>query len=151
GDPPGKDAIVSVAYDATLLIAQGGRRMPRRVTSTPKPGRPVRGSKTGRPIMALLDLLGRRWALGVIWQLRDKRLTFRELQKACGGVSPTVLNQRLRELRESHLIDLVEGEGYGLTSAGRELRRVLEPLVAWSKNWAHAARGAILTAPAPPA
>lgn len=116
--------------------------MPRRMPRTPAPGRPVRGSKTGRPIMALLDLLGRRWALGIIWQLQhDERLTFRALQEACGGVSPTVLNQRLRELRESHLVDLVEGEGYGLTPTGRELRRRLEPLVAWSKSWARAPRG----------
>ena len=69
------------------------------MASTPRPGRPVRGSKTGRPIMALMDLLGRRWALRVIWELRDGRLTFRALQEACGGVSPTVLNQRVRELR----------------------------------------------------
>ena len=37
----------------------------------PIPGKPVRGSKTGRPIMALLDLLGRRWALRVLWELRN--------------------------------------------------------------------------------
>ena len=68
---------------------------------TPRPGRPVRGSQTGRPIMALMDLLGRRWTLRVIWELRDGRLTFRALQEACGGLSPTVLNQRVRELRRA--------------------------------------------------
>ena len=62
---------------------------------TPRPGRPVRGSRTGRPIMALLDLLSRRWTLRVIWELRGGRLTFRALQQACGGVSPSVLNERL--------------------------------------------------------
>ncbi|HJV56497.1 MAG TPA: transcriptional regulator, partial [Methylomirabilota bacterium] len=41
------------------------------MASTPRPGWPVRGSRTGRPIMALMDLLGRRWALRVIWELRD--------------------------------------------------------------------------------
>ena len=75
---------------------------------TPRPGRPVRGSQTGRPIMALMDLLGRRWTLRVIWELRDGRLTFRALQEACGGLSPTVLNQRVRELRESGLLEVEE-------------------------------------------
>src|SRR5262245_8551048 len=106
---------------------------------TPRPGRPVRGSTTGRPIMALLDLLGRRWALRIIWELRETRLTFRDLRDACGGISPTVLNQRLKELRESHLLDLVESDGYGLTPLGHELRRALKPLVAWSNRWARAA------------
>ena len=45
---------------------------------TPRPGRPVRGSQTGRPIMALMDLLGRRWTLRVIWELRDGRLASAE-------------------------------------------------------------------------
>jgi len=40
------------------------------MTRTPKPGTRVRGSRTGRPIMALIDLLGRRWALRVVWELR---------------------------------------------------------------------------------
>ena len=59
---------------------------------TPLPGRPVRGSSTGRPTMALLDLLGRRWALRVLWELRDgSALSFRELQERCGGLSGNVM------------------------------------------------------------
>ena len=103
---------------------------------TPRPGRPVRGSRTGRPIMALMDLLGRRWALRVIWELRERRRTFRALQEACGGVSPTVLNARLRELRESGLLDSAGTDGYGLTARGRELIEQFLPLVAWSTKWA---------------
>ena len=113
--------------------------MPRRMARTPTPGRPVRGSKTGRPTVALLDLLGRRWTLRIVWELRETRLTFRALQTSCGGVSPTVLNQRLRELRENHLVDLTEPGGYGLTPAGHDLRKALAALVAWSTRWAQAA------------
>ena len=109
------------------------------MSGTPRPGRPVRGSKTGRPIMAVLDLLGRRQALRIIWELREDRLTFRALQAACGGLSPTVLNQRLKELRDSSVVDLWGGEGYGLTPLGHELRRALRPLVQWSEErWAKA-------------
>jgi DNA-binding HxlR family transcriptional regulator len=103
---------------------------------TPRPGRPVRGSTTGRPIMALLDLLGQRWTLRVIWELRGAPLTFRALQEAGGGISPTVLNGRLKALRESGLVEQAEGAGYGLTPLGRELLEVFLPVVEWSKRWA---------------
>lgn len=106
---------------------------------TPRPGRPVRGSTTGRPLMALFDQLGRRQALRAIWELREARLTFRALQDACGGVSPTVLNTRLKELRENKLVDLEEGDGYGLTPLGHQLRQALRPLSEWSERWAKAA------------
>jgi DNA-binding HxlR family transcriptional regulator len=89
--------------------------------------------------MALLDLLGRRWALRVLWELRDVALTFRALQDACGGTSPTVLNQRLKELRESGLVELGQPDGYALTPLGLELLESLMPLVEWSKRWARAA------------
>ncbi len=103
----------------------------------PKPGKPVRGSKTGRPIMALLDLLGRRWVLRIGWELHDGRaLSFRALQLACGGVSPTVLNQRLRDLRDADLVELLDGEGYRLTKDGEVLLEMLAPLDQWAKRWA---------------
>jgi hypothetical protein len=60
-----------------------------------KSNRAVRDSKTGRPIMRLLDVLGKRWTLRVLWELRDERLTFRELRERCDDVSPTSLNHRL--------------------------------------------------------
>jgi DNA-binding HxlR family transcriptional regulator len=88
--------------------------------------------------MALLDLLGRRWTLRVIWELRAGRMTFRTLQEACGGVSPTVLNERLRELRESGLLEPAGTAGYGLTPLGREMIGQFLPLVAWSARWAAA-------------
>jgi DNA-binding HxlR family transcriptional regulator len=107
--------------------------------TTPLPGRPVRGSTTGRPIMALLDLLGRRWALRVIWELREGPLQFRTLQERCAGMSSSVLNQRLRELRTAGIVELGEG-GYQLTAEGRELREAFGPLDAWANRWDPTAR-----------
>jgi DNA-binding HxlR family transcriptional regulator len=104
---------------------------------SPRPGRRVRGSRTGRPIMAALDLLGRRWALRILWELRSGPLTFRGLQEACADVSPAVLNGRLRELRNGRLVERVEG-GYALTALGRQLGDALSPLDAWAKRWARA-------------
>jgi DNA-binding HxlR family transcriptional regulator len=105
--------------------------------ATPRPGRPVRGSATGRPVMALLDLLGRRWSLRVLWELhQDGGLTFRELQARCAEVSSSVLNDRLRELREAGIVQSGRGAGYSLTPHGRELIDALQPLDAWAKRWA---------------
>ncbi|MDP9141401.1 MAG: helix-turn-helix transcriptional regulator [Pseudomonadota bacterium] len=101
--------------------------------------KPVRGSKTGRPIMALLDLLGRRWTLRVLWELRAEPLSFRALQAACEGMSPSVLNQRLAELREALVVDATE-QGYELTPRGRELMVLFEPISRWSESWARAQR-----------
>src|ERR1700730_12948246 len=76
----------------------------------------VRGSRSGRPIMALLDLLGRRWALRILWELREQTLTSRSLRAACDEASPTVLQARLSELRQAginrpHSIERVPADG----------------------------------------
>ena len=105
-------------------------------SGTPLPGRPVRGSATGRPIMALLDLLGRRWTLRVLWELRREALTFRALRARCDAMSPSVLNQRLAELRESGLVESDPDGGYRLAVSGRDLLRALAPLQAWATRWA---------------
>lgn len=103
---------------------------------TPLPGRPVRGSATGRPVMALLDLLGRRGSLRLLWELRDgKGQSFRALRESADGMSPSVLNDRLKELREAGVVELTEA-GYGLTTAGLELVKVLKPLNRWAEEWA---------------
>ncbi len=84
--------------------------------------------------MALLDLLGRRWALRVIWELRDGPLTSRALREACGGISPTVLQDRTDELRDAGLAELAESSGYALTPLGRELCERFLPWP-WQSRW----------------
>jgi DNA-binding HxlR family transcriptional regulator len=101
-------------------MAQGAGR-PAASPSTPLPGRPVRGSTTGRPIMALFDLLGRRWTLRVIWELaQTPAATFRDLQQRCDGVSSSVLAQRLAELDKAAIVQRAD-RGYTLTPDGRTL------------------------------
>src|SRR5258708_15284175 len=99
----------------------------------PKVGAPVRGSRTGRPIMVALDLLGRRSALRVLWELREQSLTFRALQDAA-ETNPGLLNTRLKELRGTGLVEHA-GSGYRLTSIGRKLLRAIQPLSEWSRQW----------------
>jgi len=103
---------------------------------TPKPGIPVRGSRTGRPVMALLDLLGRRTALRILWELSraDRPLTFRALQGAA-ETNPALLNTRLKELRMAGLV-VRDSEGYRLSARGVELVKLLLPVVGWADEWA---------------
>ena len=108
--------------------------MKKKANPNPLPAHPVRGSRTGRPVMAALDLLGRRWALRVIWELRGGPLRFRELQSA-SSVAPSVLNTRISELREAALVEL-GSSGYTLTTLGRSLLVALEPLASWAEEWA---------------
>ena len=102
--------------------------------SAVKPRR-VRGSRTGRPIMVLLDLLGRRWTLRILWELREGPLTSRALRTACDEASPTVLQARLSELREAGFIELGDGSGYALTAFGRELSEKFMPLHHFAEKW----------------
>jgi DNA-binding HxlR family transcriptional regulator len=84
--------------------------------------------------MAALDLLGRRWALRVLWELRDGPLGFRALQAACDGMSSSVLRDRLHELTEAALVER-QDDAYQLTALGAELGQALAPLTRWAERW----------------
>jgi DNA-binding HxlR family transcriptional regulator len=107
--------------------------MPKQIAAVTK--RKVRGSTTGRPIMALLDLLGRRWSLRIVWELRDQPLTSRALRAACDQASPTVLSARLSDLRQAGLVERKPASGYHLTNLGRELLETFLPLHRFAERW----------------
>ena len=84
--------------------------------------------------MVLFDLLGQRWTLRILWELRSERLTFRALRARCEEVSPTVLNTRLKALRAMDLVDH-DDTGYGLSAWGEELGGELMKLSDFAKRW----------------
>lgn len=93
-------------------------------------------TETGRPIMALLDLIGRRWALRIIWELRNGPLRSRPLREACGGISPTIIQKRINELQAVKLVKLNPNAGYELTSVGIEMLEAFMPLHDFADKWA---------------
>lgn len=102
----------------------------------PLPGRKVRGSTSGAPVMAVLDLLGRSWAMGIVWVLAQSGpCGFAELQRRCESISPGTLSTRLKELAATKLLVLQDGN-YLLTKRGRELFKLIEPLGSWARGWA---------------
>lgn len=106
---------------------------------TPIPGRPVRGSRTGRPMMAALDLLGQRWTLRVVWELQqDQPLGFRELRRRTDEMSSSVLADRLQRLTDAGIVTTDAAGRYKLTELGDALGPALEPLRTWATRWAEA-------------
>lgn len=85
--------------------------------------------------MLLFDVLGQRWTMRILWELRGQPLTFRALRERCDDVSPTVLNSRLKTLRDLDLIELTDA-GYAYTAWGRQLSGHLVKLHAWAEAWA---------------
>lgn len=114
-------------------------KIPQVYTSgTPLPGRPVKGSESGRPIMAVLNLLSRRWVLRIIWELREGSRGFREMQTLCDRMSPNTLSTRLGELKEAGIIERDETGAWTLTKLGRKLSPALTAMAEWSGEWAAA-------------
>lgn len=85
--------------------------------------------------MAALDLLGRRWALRLLWELRDGPIGARALLDRCEGLSSSVLYERLRELDGAGLIRRHE-DRWGLSPIGEQLGHALAPLDGWARRWA---------------
>ena len=86
--------------------------------------------------MAAMDLLGRRWALRILWELRDGPTGARALRAKCDGMSSSVLYDRLRDLGAAGLVDRTGEEEYVLTDVGAALGTALKPLDTWADSWA---------------
>lgn len=87
-----------------------------------------------------MDLLGRRWALRILWELRDEPLGARALRNRCGGMSSSVLYERLAELASAGLLTRDEAGAYLLTDLGADLVPALESLDSWARRWSEALR-----------
>jgi len=85
--------------------------------------------------MAALDLLGRRWALRILWELRDGPVGARALRDRCDRMSSSVLYDRLGELTDAGLICKGTDGRYELTEHGHTLGAAIDPLVRWSTTW----------------
>lgn len=90
--------------------------------------------------MAAMDLLGRRWTLRILWELRDGPIGARALRLKCDGMSSSVLYDRLRDLDASGLIERTNDDEYVLSRLGTSLGVALRPLVTWSESWATSLR-----------
>jgi DNA-binding HxlR family transcriptional regulator len=91
--------------------------------------------------MAAMDLLGRRWALRILWELRAGPLGARALQARCDQMSSSVLYERLDELAAARLLTRDGAGAYLLTDLGAALAPALESLDSWARRWAEVLQG----------
>ena len=92
-------------------------------------------SKDNAAISHLLALLEARYALRVLWALKDGHAqTFRLLQDSVGGITPNTLNTRIKELREAGLVDHGH-DGYCVTQSGTDLLKRINELQAFANRW----------------
>ncbi|WPH15742.1 winged helix-turn-helix transcriptional regulator [Variovorax paradoxus] len=110
-------------------------------------------TKENAAVSQLLALLEARYALRVLWALRDGHAqTFRLLQDSVGSITPNTLNTRIKELREAGLVSH-GGDGYSLTVSGQDLLKRLSDLQAFAGKWqlGQVKKAAAPAAPAPAA
>lgn len=87
------------------------------------------------PIGQLLSLLESRYAIRVLWALKDGHpQTFRLLQDSVGDITPNTLNTRLKAMRAAGFVTHGR-DGYILTPAGAELLKRLSDLPAFASKW----------------
>ena len=101
------------------------------IETLPLPGKPVRGSQSGRPLMAALDLLGRRWTLRILWELRRKPYKFRDLQTRCDNMSTSVLSARLKDMQAQQLVDSTTEAGWTFLNADLTINFFRAPVGDW--------------------
>ena len=86
-----------------------------------------------KPVENALELLGRRWALRLVWELRRSTVAFSELRERT-GISPSVLSARLDELVRAGVVERDPRRRYRLSGNGRELARILYDLNRWAEH-----------------
>jgi DNA-binding HxlR family transcriptional regulator len=92
-------------------------------------------AKDAAAVNELLDLLESRYAMRVLWALKDGHpQTFRLLQDSVGGITPNTLNTRLKEMRASHLITHGD-KGYIVTNMGADLLKRMADFSAFAVKW----------------
>ena len=93
-------------------------------------------SKDNAAVNQLFERLECRYAMRVLWALRDGHpQTFRLLQDSVGGITPNTLNTRIKELREASLLDH-GSDGYTVTPLGQDLLKRLSDVQPFALRWA---------------
>jgi DNA-binding HxlR family transcriptional regulator len=92
-------------------------------------------SKETAAVNQLLSLLESRYAIRVLWALKDGHAqTFRLLQDSVGGITPNTLNTRIKELREAGFVNH-GSDGYAVTTSGSDLLKRISDLQAFAGKW----------------
>jgi DNA-binding HxlR family transcriptional regulator len=113
------------------------------MATTPDPTTSAASAACARGDAALaraFEFLGKRWNGVVLGNLREGPAGFRELSRSIGGISDSVLSDRLSDLAQAGLIVRTVDEGpplavaYALSDRGKALIPALEQISLWSQE-----------------
>lgn len=91
------------------------------------------------PVAKATEVLGERWTTLIIRELLVDAQSFNNLRRGVPLMSPSLLSSRLKSLEAGGVIRRSKtdrGVVYALTSAGEELRPIIEQLGIWGQRWA---------------
>lgn len=92
------------------------------------------------PVEALSNILGKKWVAEIIWNLKEEKIRFGELQRNI-GCSKKMLTQQLELLIENNIIinekktinNIVESTYY-LSSSGLLLLPIIAEMILWGND-----------------
>lgn len=89
---------------------------------------------------AVVDLVGGKWKLVILFYLSRQRLRFSELQRQVGDISEKMLSQQLKELVADGLLRRIDFKTvpphveYETTPFGRDLGLAMVPICEWGSR-----------------
>jgi DNA-binding HxlR family transcriptional regulator len=90
------------------------------------------------PVSLTAEIFARRWTPLIVRELLAGSTRFNDLRRGIPNISASVLSRRLDELAIAGIIERREetdGTRYVLTTAGEELRAVVEQMGLWGRRW----------------
>jgi DNA-binding HxlR family transcriptional regulator len=97
-------------------------------------------TKCKSPVVNALKLIGGKWKIAIIYNLREDAVRFGELKRILSPITQQMLTKQLRELERDLLIDRKVFEvvppkvEYSLSEFGRSFMPVLDSLCRWSSE-----------------
>ena len=88
-----------------------------------------------------LNIIGGKWKILIIWQLKDSPKRYGELKKSLPGVTHKMLTQQLRELEQDEIIsrkvysEIPPKVEYNLTLLGKTIIPVIDLLSDWGEEY----------------
>ena len=93
------------------------------------------------PIGTAISIIGGKWKLPILYNLREETLRFSELRKALPQVTQKMLTQQLRELEKDGMISrkvyaqVPPKVEYSITPLAKKLEPSLELLCVWGREY----------------
>ena len=100
----------------------------------------MRGEEVRCGLDVVLDVVGGKWKLLLLWELQERPRRFGELRRSMDGISEKVLIQQLRDLEADGIVhrhqynEVPPKVEYSLTPLAESLNAALEPLCLWGER-----------------